>query len=1429
MAKSNYPSSLDTSKELPPVRDNILEIGSETINGLRSAIFNIERALGINPQGSSGNTVANRLNAISDGSGKIRKEALTLANVLSGPIANTDVANTAAIAESKLRLNFPTQVLQDEISIVSGEINALITQIDEISSVLSVHINSAAINRHKAAAISVVPPTAVGSDSSLIDLEATDVQQALEDLHNRHINYTGSSITETNNSHTADQIYFDDSNVSGVLSADDVQEAIEEAVLLTSIEAIQHQDRLHSNGYIRNGFIKDPENDAVGLILATDQVVNFAESSGESDGLSKITFNTSIVLGSFVVEKGDLIIIEDEADTNELYVGTYEIASANLSVDGLELDSVEVYGFLHGSDTSTTLVTVAKNPRQPQAKYGLALGVREKSTLTSADTIQVANPSAVGIISITAEPSEITSTNRFITVSVNGGTAVTIDLYDVGSSVQSVESMAKRVNEQAAEGNYNFLAYRIEKEAGSVELAIVHNQPSDSTLQHTLEIGEGSDDALTSAGFASYKDLEISTGIDALYFINGNPLSGLKKKLNTTGLSFFSGGISVTIGNTSTNFLTSKVKEGDLLIITDATDSSDDGSFVISGVAEQTLTLSSDQLPAGFAGAAADNTTFEVYDSVLSLDSVVFDEVVESLGAAIIECYMTEDQSLVFNKRLEYQVELSGLDTIFTIVDVSDGVADGDELVITLENVNSTPFVSIDGGTSKRIAGTSYYTWVKSGSSNKKLKIFIPSAASLQSYIIANGTITNTIYGYSALNTQSNMLLGRVPFGNYKGRVIGGIGIDNPRIFSEVDKGTVAWDDLGSSAREHAVFAPVRDLRTGGIISGLEVASATIADGLYNIQVDPGVCYVDGKKFEIPSHIIITDIPSASVDKFYIAISTEGDIVFAAADVTTCDNPYAGSDYVTIATVEYDNVTVRIIDVRLFISNIDLKILNSITVSPDPRLGHFSSVPAAIKYAKRFSDLYPDAGIPTVHLKSGTHEVTIQQDESTKDFLTWLTEFSASPSATLNTLHTLVHDDGVFIDFPLNLEGEGDGTVLKVRSEYTFSDQTVNFRGVIFIPGDGFTTITAPNDVFNSGFIKISNMKIDNARISMVDLNTETGSTMHTFGVDIDNIIFDTQNFTGNLFDSYIGNIGVQLAEVDDEIEPKGNVRINNCKFIDSFFKITEKTRVRNLRFSNNTLFGDSVGYLIDEEIATFEYAEDGSNIEIYGNYVSDNKFAVTNASSPLLTETDRMATRMESNLFLGGNLESGGNATASSFSYNNSQSAYRHIYMDDMRFAALDGGFGSFYLNMDSTVSGMRFCVYNNGTRGVHTVQSDPNTSDRMVVRLPEIRAGQTLTAIAIYYYIEAPSNISVPYDIDIYSEDHNFVRTTEYSGGTTASYVTATLGICSKYGLSIVGGSTKHFTLGLQRASASTLKQYITHISYVVSTETVEGIGGF
>ena len=250
MPKSNYPNKLDTSVEIQVVRDNITEVGSDVLNSLRSAIFNIERTLGINPQGAVGNTVADRLNKFVDGNGNIRDDALDRANILSGPISDSDVSKVAGISESKLKLNFPTQLLQDEISIASSQIDYIVSLVDDINTTVMAHINKESVNRHPGEAIAVSGADVTPSDLASMKLADGDVQSTFEELYNAHINYTGEDISSDNCSHLAEQIFF---NTSGSLltmtDANEVQQVIENIADSMLNFEINHQDLLHTLEY----------------------------------------------------------------------------------------------------------------------------------------------------------------------------------------------------------------------------------------------------------------------------------------------------------------------------------------------------------------------------------------------------------------------------------------------------------------------------------------------------------------------------------------------------------------------------------------------------------------------------------------------------------------------------------------------------------------------------------------------------------------------------------------------------------------------------------------------------------------------------------------------------------------------------------------------------------------------------------------------------------------------------------------------------------------------------------------------------------------------------------------------------------------------------------------------------------------------------
>ena len=100
---SDFPNNLDDDTTLPPVSNNITEIGEELLNNLRDAIFKIEESLGQTLTGST-TSLSERLDVSIRPDGYIKPSSLTGIGLVALPITNSQVSATAAIEESKLDL-----------------------------------------------------------------------------------------------------------------------------------------------------------------------------------------------------------------------------------------------------------------------------------------------------------------------------------------------------------------------------------------------------------------------------------------------------------------------------------------------------------------------------------------------------------------------------------------------------------------------------------------------------------------------------------------------------------------------------------------------------------------------------------------------------------------------------------------------------------------------------------------------------------------------------------------------------------------------------------------------------------------------------------------------------------------------------------------------------------------------------------------------------------------------------------------------------------------------------------------------------------------------------------------------------------------------------------------------------------------------------
>jgi len=418
------------------------------------------------------------------------------------------------------------------------------------------------------------------------------------------------------------------------------------------------------------------------------------------------------------------LTITDSSDEDLLYSGSYEIESFTSSAGNLS--TVTVFGLFVADSTSLTLGKITKNTRTSTNPVGLYTAVREEADLTASRSVQVCNPDAVKVISSGIRPSEITTSNRFIGVSIDFDSAVILDLYNGDVPRQSIDSMVSKFNEQCAENAYSFLSYRVDFEEGNSEFAIAYNLPNSNDDEHTITISRGSDGGIDAAGFSSVEDIAIFSEYGSKYYINGEPEQGLNVKLDSTTLSFSPGSVIVNSSASGLDFLSLDLKKGDLLTITDAPDSSDNGSYLIRGISGDQLILDSGQLPSGFTSSNDDLTRFRIYSDTASFDSVVFDEINGTFGAILVDIFLNEDRKVFIDKRFEYESSLLVQSSLLTLVDY-EGEVGGKQFSLNISGGTNLATISLDDGPTEEIRGNNTYVWITSGSENTRLKFHIPN------------------------------------------------------------------------------------------------------------------------------------------------------------------------------------------------------------------------------------------------------------------------------------------------------------------------------------------------------------------------------------------------------------------------------------------------------------------------------------------------------------------------------------------------------------------------------------------------------------------------------------------------------------------------------------------------------------------------------
>ena len=945
MSKSKYPNQIDTSIELPIARDNITQITSELFNSLRSAIIQIEKTLGVEPNGADSITVSERLNQSLDDLGNIKKEAINSLNLISGPITNSDVSDNAAIEETKIKLDYKTSTLYGQNLDLKRQIEDFITTINDLSVLISIHLNKLSLNQHNAVQINVEQAISEPINISTNSLTSDTLQNILEKIYNQHINLTPTNITETNNSHKASQIYFDSEDL--VLSSTNVQDAIVE-VSGEFGNSLQNQfQSLNSNGRIKFGVDTNPQSSGDYLIKIQETSISFSFSDSQ---YTKIDFVTAQSITLEIYRYDYIEIINNTSNINQ----KFKIQKINKDSSG-NLISVIIFGRPQIDDDGGFSARILRNNYNVLNRAGLLTSVRPSYGRSNSPYITVCNPNSATIISSFCNPASISSSNRNITIAIDG-VNYTIDVYDSAFSEQTLESVVFKINTFAVNEKILLAAFILPTTFGD-ELVLSHLIPnfSGDTTTRTLKIlTSSSDDALSTLGLSKFAGKEHrGTGNNSLL------LNGVLKDDTLKIKQYDSGSFTHNVGNNTLtsnigNLLELGIKKGDLIYLNLA-NTADKGIFNILTISQTQIEL--DYSGFSFTGAAQSNDNYIVIQSCLSLQDLNLEKV-SGLNTFILVDTVYINDDIYLNKKAEYSISNTNAGFDIILSDISKNyLSDNQNVSIDISTNYVVTLTDPLGNTSQKTIlsngkfvmdtpdGFSFLTFYVSG--------YLAAYGALPTPLAAS--ISISIHGFED-SKEEMYLISRSTYSYNLGFVLGSDSSEGvPKIIDKRLSGTIKSHNISEEFYEKIIEGPRAEMYLSGVITGCEVTSIShdSLNKVFTFDITPGVFYSNGKRrefFGVDGYTFSYD----TLFEFFIYFDEEGKIsieAFAPASSSITSFTSVGvmiSNKVCFLSTlsDYSNI-----DLRIMIDQASKKMLTNITVGNSIYDCHFSDLQKAVNYA----------------------------------------------------------------------------------------------------------------------------------------------------------------------------------------------------------------------------------------------------------------------------------------------------------------------------------------------------------------------------------------------------------------------------------------------------------------------------------------------
>lgn len=1044
---SNYPNSLDGDLILPRVDDNITEIGGDAINGLRSAVFNIEETLGIDPQGTAAD-VATRLNQSLNSNGTIKASALSLAGLVTLPITNSQIATNAAIEESKLDLDYTTVQLKtwiNELDVFTHSINEKLI-IDIFN--LSQHIaHPSAYGRHLTHDIDGYTGTYI----------SYNLQGIISDLDTRIINH----INDLVDAHNASAIYADDTNFD--FNATNVQTALEELNNLGISSTIKHRDDQHNNGIIRaqKVFLDGYDHNEILVVHSGIDTV--------SAGAHSVGFQSSPT-GLATAQRGDVVEIDSGI---ELY-------KFNINYVDTDNDIVYFFGAIPVNVIGGT-AAVYHTQEEVYSPSNLILTIRQSDvTSVGGSVVQMIHPNAPFLLSNGIDVRALSSTNRYIKIKWQNDETVDIDAYGMMQRFAPTAGKLPStwINEHFIQALNNL--FRADSApSGYTGTGFPYHYPL-IAFSYKGEVGIALDEGIdgyvyidTPSSNSAWSVLGFSEGDVAYYvtphrvYVDGYEIYSVRKMVDSTGETQI--GVS-GVKNINTNLSLLGLSNSGLLRLKN---SSDDGTYVYNAYTSNTFTINEH---VGFSNDSSVNVT--VYADSFAIPTVTSSSVLYEL---FVDAYENNSVELRGASRAEYRTaSASGSDPYkwFDIIDVSRNLGDS-QLRIYFNNTNKTLSLGDRpaSGLSPDDPGNAIVLPI-SNPEGYQFKLFDASGVNYVEIEIVKSNYISTgqdraidLDIFDRISEEKYIQVGVVLHNSISLRHL-----DDRRQF-----GSVGRKDIGNDYTRDYITYPTSLLRGNGVFYGLNV-DQTIG----KIDAYGGEVLVNGIVYQIERTQLT--IPKDGVSSTYNLFIDDNGVLHLLKD-NYYDTDYistpslieiiSSNDKVIIAQIDINasNSITDIRDYRRFIGNIDNKI-ELLVEENQITHGSFASLQAAVNYLSAqesgpSSKTIRIKGDITYDLSDGA--ISIPDGVSIIGDSTAFTSFSTTSTITLSGTGTNFITPGVGVNLqnlhitmgitascPI-LIGDGSNDISSLRIENCRFDTQYSNSTTDWIKGKDITYLYVDN------------------------------------------------------------------------------------------------------------------------------------------------------------------------------------------------------------------------------------------------------------------------------------------------------------------------------------------------------------------------------